>query len=102
MRSSYTKLRARGSWDFALAGIALAADVDSGMVRSSRIVLSGVAPVPWRSKDAENALNGSRVDPQLAAKAAAAATAAAQPMAKNAYKVQLARTLVEDAVLALA
>ena len=48
LRSSYRKVRARGSWDFALAGVALALRFSGGKVAGARIVLSGAAPIPWR------------------------------------------------------
>src|SRR5437016_5035087 len=41
--SSYRKVRARGSWDFALAGLALALKLTGRRVDWSRVVLSGVA-----------------------------------------------------------
>jgi xanthine dehydrogenase YagS FAD-binding subunit len=59
LRSAYRKVRARGSWDFALAGVALALRVRGGSVVDGRIVLSGAAPVPWRSRAAEAEIVGS-------------------------------------------
>lgn len=101
LRSSYHKVRARGSWDFALAGFALAATVTNNRAQSARIVLSGVAPVPWRSIPAEKALIGQPVNAETAAKVAAAAVEGAEPLSQNAYKVQLVQGVVEEAVLAL-
>ena len=56
--SSYRKIRARRSWDFALAGIALALQFDGPRVLRARVALSGAAPVPWRSKEVEEVING--------------------------------------------
>lgn len=101
-RSSYRKVRARGSWDFALAGIALALRLVGGRVERARIVLSGVAPIPWRAVDAEKALVGRRPDAASASVAAEAAVKGAEPLSQNAYKVDLVRGIVEEAVLAMA
>src|SRR5512137_692450 len=57
-RSSYRKVRARRSWDFALAGVALALRFDGKRVIGSRVVLSGAAPVPWRSTAVEQVVQG--------------------------------------------
>jgi xanthine dehydrogenase YagS FAD-binding subunit len=60
LRSSYRKVRARGSWDFAVAGVAIALKLTGKKVESVRVVLSGVAPIPWRASEAEKALIGKR------------------------------------------
>lgn len=102
LRSSYRKVRARRSWDFALAGAALALRVEGGVVREARVVLSGVAPVPWRSEEAEKALAGQPLNAECALRAGEAAARGARPLAKNGYKVALIRGVVEEAVAALA
>lgn len=101
-RSLYRKVRARGAWDFALAGVALALELSAGAVSRARVVLSGVAPRPWRAQRAEAALLGKTLDPEVAAAAAAAATAGAEPLEQNGYKVDLVRGVVEAALLTLA
>jgi len=102
LRSLYRKARVRRSWDFALAGVALALQVTEGRVDQARVVLSGVAPVPWRAVEAEKALVRGRLDAETASRAAAASVIGAEPLAQNGYKVGLLRGLVEEAVLALA
>jgi xanthine dehydrogenase YagS FAD-binding subunit len=102
LRSLYRKARVRRAWDFALAGVALALRVTDGRVDRARVVLSGVAPVPWRVAEAEKALVGGRLNVETASRAAAASVTGAEPLAQNAYKVDLVRGLVEEAVLALA
>ena len=62
VKSSYRKVRARASWDFALAGLALALKFNDDLVVRARAVLSGAAPVPWRSREIENAIIGRRLD----------------------------------------
>ena len=102
LRSLYRKARVRRAWDLALAGVALALHVTDGRVDRARVVLSDVAPVPWRAVEAEKALIGARLDAETASRAAAASVIGAEPLAQNGYKVDLVRGLVEEAVLALA
>ena len=94
--SGYRKVRARGSWDFAMAGLAHAITVKAGKVASARLVLSGVAPVPWRLQAVEKLLVGQKLDAKLVARAADAAVAGAKPLEHNGYKVPLVRGVVED------
>ena len=101
LRSSYRKVRGRGAWDFALAGVALALRLAGSRVEAARVVLSGVAPVPWRVKGAEKALAGKSVDDEAALAAATAAVQDAQPLANNAYKTDLVRGIVFESLMAL-
>jgi len=55
--------------------------------------------VPWRSEDAEKALVGKPLNEATAADAAAAAVKGAEPLSRNGYKVQIAKTAVKRAIL---
>jgi xanthine dehydrogenase YagS FAD-binding subunit len=101
-RGAYRKVRERGSFDFALAGAAIVLAMAEGKVRTARVVLSGVAPVPWRSAEAEQALVGKQLDAATAGVAAAAAVKAAVPLGENGYKVPLVRGILEETLIALA
>jgi xanthine dehydrogenase YagS FAD-binding subunit len=96
LRSSYRKVRARRAWDFALAGMALALQLEEGAVRHARVFFSGVAPVPWRSREVEEAILGKRLDRETVSKAAEAAVKGAEPMGKNGYKIPLLKAVVEE------
>jgi xanthine dehydrogenase YagS FAD-binding subunit len=100
-RSAYRKVRARRAWDFALAGVALAGHFKGHRTVDCRVVLSGAAPVPWRSVEAENIVNAGRLNRDRAAKAAAAAVQNAEPMAQNNYKIPLFRSLIEQELMAI-
>jgi xanthine dehydrogenase YagS FAD-binding subunit len=100
-RGTYRKARVRGAWDFALAGVAANLTVRDRRVRSARLVLSGVAPVPWRVPEAERVLTGTVIDEKTARAAGLAAVTGASPLANNAYKIDLVRGIVEEALLAL-
>ena len=101
LRSSYRKVRARASWDFALAGIALALRFKDGVVADARAVLSGAAPVPWRSREIEAAITGKKLDADVITKAAEAAMKNAQPLKENEYKVPLFRGMIEEELAAI-
>lgn len=101
-RSVYLKAMDRAQWTFAIVSAAVRLDFEGDQVRDARVVLGGVAPVPWRDTRVENRLRGARLDGALAAEAAAQVLAEAKPLAQNAYKVRLARALVKRALLQFA
>lgn len=102
LKSSYRKVRARRSWDFALAGVALVIEFDGSKVKKARVVLSGVAPVPWRSKEVEDVITGNSINGKIAAEAARAAVKKADPMSKNQYKIPLLKGVIKEELLAMA
>jgi len=87
-------------WPLALASVALS--LNGNKVRSARVVMGYVAPVPWRSKEAEDALVGKTITEETAKAAGDAAVSGAKSLGRNAYKIQLARVAVKRAVLAAA
>jgi xanthine dehydrogenase YagS FAD-binding subunit len=101
-RSSYRKVRARNSWDFAVAGAAIALTMEHDEVSKARVFLSGAAPVPWRSKAAEEAVIGKRLSPDVIARAAEATVKGAQPLEHNGYKVAIFRGIIQEELSALA
>jgi xanthine dehydrogenase YagS FAD-binding subunit len=100
-KSFFRKIRARGSWDFALASAAALLQLDGENVRAARIVLGGIAPYPWRVEAAEKILTGKKLDAALAAAAAEAAVTGATPLKGNGYKVEIAKGAVEESLVAL-
>lgn len=94
--SSYRKVRARRAWDFALAGAALVIHFDGDVVERARVVLSGAAPVPWRSTPVEEAITGEVLTDQVIARAAEAAVRDADPLPGNRYKVPLFRAVLSE------
>ncbi|MFO8084929.1 MAG: xanthine dehydrogenase family protein subunit M [Desulfobacterales bacterium] len=101
LRSSYRKVRARRAWDFALAGVALALEMDGGRVIKGRVVLSGAAPIPWRSRPVEDVIFGKQLDDKTIADAAQAAVKGAEPVSENAYKLHLFRGVIEEELAAI-
>ncbi len=98
-RSLYLKIRDRESYEFALASAAVALDLDGDTVRQARIALGGLATVPWRARDAEQALIGRTLDEANCQLAAEAALSGAHPREHNAFKVELGRRTLARALL---
>jgi xanthine dehydrogenase YagS FAD-binding subunit len=101
-RSTYHKVLDREAWTHAVVSVAMVLDMDKQACRSARVVLGGVAPIPWRLPKVEAMLAGQRITPELAAKAGEAAVEGARPLAKNKYKVPLTKNVVKRTLLALA
>ena len=96
----YHKMRERQAWDHAIVSVAAVVQNGNGVARDARIVLGGVAPVPWRAPKAEEFLRGKKIDETAAAKAGEIALEGARPLKDNVYKVGLAKALIQRALLA--
>jgi xanthine dehydrogenase YagS FAD-binding subunit len=101
-KGTYLKARERTAGDFPLVSVAVGYAHNTGAIRQARVVLGGVAPIPWCSPQAEAALTGQTPSPELAARAAEAALAVAQPLRHNAFKLDIARALIARAIMAVA
>jgi len=100
-RSTYLKAMERKVWTFALVGVAAVMRSSGARVEHVRIVLTGVAPIPWRAKAAEDGLLGKELSETLLIDAADAALQGAAPLAHNAYKIPLLKTLVRRALVGI-
>ncbi len=101
VRSAYHKVMDREAWTHAVSSAAVVLEMSQDICQAARIVLGGVAPIPWRVREAEAVLVGHPVTPELAAQAGEVAVQGARPLSKNAYKVPLAKAIVERTVLAV-
>jgi xanthine dehydrogenase YagS FAD-binding subunit len=93
------EVRQKEALDWPLAAAAVVLNLDGDTVKSARVVLGHVAPVPWPSPEAEEALSGKTLTEEVAMEAGKAAASKATPLSKNAYKVQLTRVAVKRALL---
>jgi xanthine dehydrogenase YagS FAD-binding subunit len=98
----YHKVRERLAWDHAIVSVSTVVQSKGGICQDARVVLGGVAPVPWRAPKAEDFLRGKRVDDSTAQKAGEVALEGTRPMKDNIYKVALAKSLIQRALLASA
>ena len=101
-RSTYHKVLDREAWTHAVVSAAVVMQMKGEVCERARVVLGGVAPIPWRLPEVEKMLAGQRITPALAEKAGDAAVAGARPLAKNGYKVPLTRGMVGRTILAIA
>ena len=99
VKSGHYEVRYKQSHDWPLAFATIVLTMNGNTIRAARVVLGAVAPIPWRSQDAERALVGQPLDEQTAAAAGEAAVRGARPMSGNLYKVQIAKTAVKRAVM---
>jgi xanthine dehydrogenase YagS FAD-binding subunit len=97
-RSVYLKAMDRKVWAFALVAVAAAVRLDGRRVVDARLVLGGVAPIPWRASAAEHVLLGAKATDELFAGAAEAALSGVEPLRHNAYKGPLAQNLIRRAL----
>ncbi len=98
-RSATYEVRFKQSHDWPLATASVALTVSGQTIKSARVVMGAVAPIPWRSAAAEAALAGKPLTEETAMAAADAAITGAKPMSGNAYKVRIARTAVKRAIM---
>lgn len=96
---TFLKYRLRESIDFAIVSVASVFTLTNGICKDAKIVLGGVAPMPYRAKDAEDAIIGKSLDEAAAQAAGEAAVIHAKPLSMNAYKIEIAKTLVRRALL---
>ena len=98
-KSHYFKVTDRETWTHAVVSAAVVLQMDGDVCRSARVVLGGVAPIPWRLPNVEQLLAGQRVTDELARRAAEASVSGARALSKNAYKLPMTRGVVRRALL---
>ncbi|WP_028645545.1 FAD binding domain-containing protein [Nocardioides sp. URHA0020] len=103
--ATYTKVRDRASFAFALVSVAASLDLAGGVVQDVRLAWGGVAHKPWRARRAEAALRDrpfdedalrAAIDEELADATTTDQTASKVPMVRNATTMTLLR-LAEEA-----
>jgi len=100
-KGTYVKAMERKAWSFAIVSVAAAARVRDGKASDVRLVLGGIAPIPWRVPAAEKVLDGTSLDDNACLAAADIVLKDATPLRDNGYKVTLARELVRRALRSL-
>ncbi|MGC2696322.1 MAG: xanthine dehydrogenase family protein subunit M [Candidatus Angelobacter sp.] len=99
LKAAHYEIRQKEAFDWPLALVAVTMKLQGSNVQSSKIVLGYVAPIPWLSAEAQQAIAGKPINKETAQKAADAALAKASPLSHNAYKVKLAKVAVARAIL---
>jgi len=99
LKASSYEVRQRAAFDWPLAMASVALEMNGNTVKSARVVLGHVAPVPWVSSEAADALVGKSITADTAMAAANAAVAKAKPLSRNKYKITLTKAAVKRAIL---
>jgi len=102
LRAGAYEVRQKEAFDWPYATAAAALTMNGRTVKSARIVMGHVAPIPWVSAEAAQSLAGKAVTPATADQAAQAAVASARSLGHNSQKIHLARIAVKRAILAAA
>ena len=97
--TSYYEVRQKHGFDWPVATATVSFQKKRDIVTAASVVLGHVAPVPWRSKEAEAALIGKEIDEQVASDAINAALQPARNLGQNGYKIQVARVALKRAIL---
>ena len=100
--SSYYKVMDRAAWTHAEIGVATVIRRDGNAVTDARVVLSGVAPIPWRLRAVEEFLTGRQITAEVAQEAGEMSIMNAQPLAKNRHKLPMTSAAVERSIFGLA
>ena len=105
LKTTYWKLRRRGSFDFPILGVAVALrQAEDGTVTDARIALTAVHSYPLEAEAAERVLIGQKLTPEVIEAAAQAAFKPAKPLdnadlthfwRKRMVRVYVARALQE-------
>jgi xanthine dehydrogenase YagS FAD-binding subunit len=99
---SYSKLRDRSSYSFALVSVATAFDLENDSIKEARIALGGVAHKPWRVIEAEDFLKEKAPNKENFAAAADIILEGARGYEHNSFKIDLAkRAIIRNCFMAL-
>lgn len=100
--SNYIKFGARRSGALAIAGVAVAVEVENNVLKDARIVAGAVAPTPVRAKKAEEFLKGKEVTAELLEEAGVIASGECKPITdirgSAEYRTNLVRVLTKRAL----
>lgn len=99
-KTHYDKRRVRNAIDFAIVSLANTIKVENGVIESCRLVLGGVAPVPYELPEVENYLEGKAVTPETATEAGEIAMKHAFAMSGNEYKIFMCKDAIYNRVMA--
>ena len=99
LKAASYEVRQRAAFDWPLSMASVALEMDGNTVKSARVVLGHVAPIPWISPEAAQVLVGKSITPETAMAAANAAVSQAKPLSRNKYKITLTKAAVKRAIL---
>lgn len=98
-RSAYQKYGEKESFDWAIADAGVVLEMDGDLCKRAVITMGAASPVVRRSAQAEAALAGKPINEETARAAGRVAVEGANPLSKNAYKLDLFPVAVYRTVL---
>jgi xanthine dehydrogenase YagS FAD-binding subunit len=99
VRAAHYEVRQKEAFDWPYVTASVLLKMSGDNVQSARIVMSHVAPIPWISNEASQAITGKAITDETADAAGAAAVANAKSLGHNKHKIKLARVAVKRALL---
>lgn len=100
VRAAHYEIRQKEAFDWPYATAAVVLKMNGSTIQSARVVMGHVAPIPWLSAEASQALQGKAITQATADQAAQAAVSRAKSLGHNTAKIHLARVAVKRAILA--
>ncbi len=100
LKNAAFEIQQRQGLDWPYVAAAVAYRADGANAADAVVVLGHVAPTPWISKAAAEAINGKAIDEATAAACGVAAAQGAKPLSQNGYKVQQVKIAVKRALMA--
>lgn len=100
-RSAYLQASDKHSFDWALVSCAAAAEVVDGKLKSPRVALGSISPMPHQVAAANEFLDGKELDDATVSQAADLILKDAKPLEHNAYKVPMAHALIRRTLMKL-
>ncbi|HEX4350601.1 MAG TPA: FAD binding domain-containing protein [Verrucomicrobiae bacterium] len=100
-RSAYMQASDKHAFDWALVSCAAAAEMDGATLKSPRVALGSISPVPHQVEAANEFLDGKVLDESIASQAADLILKDAKPLEHNAYKIPMAHALIRRTLLKL-
>jgi xanthine dehydrogenase YagS FAD-binding subunit len=97
--TAYYEVRQKHGFDWPAATATVSIITERNAITRASVVLGHVAPVPWRSAEAETALIGKTMSEAIATSASIAALKPAKDLGQNGYKIQIARVALKRAFL---
>ena len=99
---AHYEVRQKEAFDWPYATAAVALTMNASTVQSARVVMGHVAPIPWLSLEAAQALQGKAVTQATAEKRHRPRWQKPKSLGHNAQKIHLAQVAVKRAILAAA
>jgi xanthine dehydrogenase YagS FAD-binding subunit len=98
LKGRYLKFSLR-RMDFAIASAAVVISTENEYCKNAKIVLGGVAPIPWRATEAESILSGKKITDNVIERASKASVLGSSPLKLNYYKISITQSLVKRAIV---